>query len=521
MQAADGKMRGVVWEEPPLADWTRDTGGPLHVRGLVTVFTVLAVPVGVWAVANLTTTRGWDPWAFAAVLIGVASRAAVPFITVQGRSDQERSGHGVVIAPALVILPVGPFVVAAILGVGIGWTARRLPVLTRAQSARRNSEIALVLSRTALAAAAAAAVALLPRWPEDTAVAAAVLGAVAFALVDALSGTIQAAVVERRPLVRVARAGLPSALPIETIAIACGVFVALVVSGRAWAPAWILLAATVALALAATVSETEHARARYQSLVRLAAATDAVRSAEEMERVVVDAVAELVHASRGELREHPPQGDEIGVALSLPGNPTWLVMADRQGLARQFTVQDRELLRAAGPLASAAIGDAVERAGMSTMLGSDPLTGLANRRGLAERAPMMLAEDVRFGRHTVVAVIDIDDFKPINDDLGHDAGDQVLRTIGERLSRAARHRDVVGRLGGDEFVVVAGDLPSPGQANELVDRLRHRVAGITAPDGRSVEVSLGVAVAPKDGTDVDDLLRVADRRMYAEKRSRT
>lgn len=486
---------------------------------LLATMVVVAVPLGAWSVAGFLREPPTAPWVLLAVIVAVASRAAVPFLTVRGMSDRERCGHGVVVPAALTLLPTGTFVTAAVLGVGLGWVARRLPVLTTVQPARRNSEIAAVLCRTTAAAAAAAWVAHAGWWSGSGTVLASMAGAVVFVVVDAVLASIVVAVVERRSPVEVMTSGLTTLLPIESIALACGLFVVFVAASDGAAPVWILLAATVALALAHNVSATDHARARYQSLVQLATSADAVASPEQTEEVVVDTVRDLVHAGRGELREHPPDEDEIGVALPMDGTPTWLVVGDRRGMARQFTVQDRQLLTAAGPLAAAAIRDAVERQGLSTMLGTDALTGLGNRRALDDGAPRRIAEDRRRRRHTAVVVLDIDDFKPVNDDLGHDVGDDVLVDIAQRLQASARERDVLVRLGGDEFAVVASDLPSRPVADDVADRIRDQLDGVTAADGRAVRVSMGLAVAPDDGTSLHALLRAADRRMYDDKRA--
>jgi diguanylate cyclase (GGDEF)-like protein len=153
----------------------------------------------------------------------------------------------------------------------------------------------------------------------------------------------------------------------------------------------------------------------------------------------------------------------------------------------------------------------------------DGLTGLANRALLAEQAEQMLARARRHGRGVGVLYVDVDDFKAINDGLGHTAGDEVLRAVATRLSTLLRASDVVGRLGGDEFVVLLDEVTGAEQVRRVAQRIgrlfevpiESEALGDTAV---VATLSVGVAVE-REGT-VDDLLRDADAAMYEVKRSR-
>lgn len=145
----------------------------------------------------------------------------------------------------------------------------------------------------------------------------------------------------------------------------------------------------------------------------------------------------------------------------------------------------------------------------------DPLTGLANRMLFTDRLRHALT---RRQGSVAVLYIDLDDFKPINDTLGHEAGDLVLRTVGERLDQALRSEDTPARLGGDEFAVLLLDI---GEREALIvaERL---LATLRAPigfEGREVAVgaSVGLALAPSGTVDGDELLRRADAAMYVTK----
>jgi diguanylate cyclase (GGDEF)-like protein len=145
----------------------------------------------------------------------------------------------------------------------------------------------------------------------------------------------------------------------------------------------------------------------------------------------------------------------------------------------------------------------------------DSLTGLANRARLTQRMHEAVDRDQR---PCTVLYIDLDDFKPVNDQLGHDVGDQLLIAVGNRLSRCTRAGDVVGRLGGDEFAVV---LDPDAPAATVAARIEEMLARPFEVDGRTVHVraSIGRASFPDDARDAAELLRAADAAMFACKRS--
>ncbi len=150
----------------------------------------------------------------------------------------------------------------------------------------------------------------------------------------------------------------------------------------------------------------------------------------------------------------------------------------------------------------------------------DALTGLPNRLLLADRLHQSLSDAKRQGQMLAVCYLDLDGFKPINDQFGHAAGDQLLKEVARRLSKSVREHDTVSRLGGDEFVLV---LPHLNQIEECLAIVRRVVSEVAKPvdllDGKQgqVSVSVGVACFPGDDLDADSLLRHADRAMYNAK----
>ncbi len=156
---------------------------------------------------------------------------------------------------------------------------------------------------------------------------------------------------------------------------------------------------------------------------------------------------------------------------------------------------------------------------LQTAANTDELTALLNRRALEERLSAELARSTRHQLDTTIILLDIDNFKLVNDSGGHAAGDELLRGVGRLLKEQCRQPDVVGRLGGDEFLVML-PMTSPREAMVLVGRVQ---AGLKAlahlGQGHTVAVSIGVAAAPRHGTTVSSLMAAADAAMYKAKRA--
>lgn len=147
----------------------------------------------------------------------------------------------------------------------------------------------------------------------------------------------------------------------------------------------------------------------------------------------------------------------------------------------------------------------------------DELTGLANRRSLYKRLSQEISLAARHpDRHFSVAVIDVNNFKEINDTYGHAAGDETLCWLAEFLERTFRHHDVCYRLGGDEFAVI---LPETTHAERLMPVSRLRTS-LERENGRRmlpVQISIGVASWPQDGRTPSGVLEAADLAMYRDK----
>jgi diguanylate cyclase len=151
----------------------------------------------------------------------------------------------------------------------------------------------------------------------------------------------------------------------------------------------------------------------------------------------------------------------------------------------------------------------------------DELTQLPNRKFFSDQTARALARLSRTGEGFAVMCFDLDGFKKVNDTQGHAAGDQALLETARRLKRCTRDFDVVARLGGDEFALLAADILTKAQAMSLAQRIVTAFKEPFVIDGAShnITVSVGVALAPSDGTDGSTLLRNADSALYAVKNS--
>ena len=161
---------------------------------------------------------------------------------------------------------------------------------------------------------------------------------------------------------------------------------------------------------------------------------------------------------------------------------------------------------------------ALERDTLHSLAHTDALTGLLNRRGLNDALTGSLSR-VTPERILALYVLDLDGFKPVNDQYGHDVGDSLLRVVAQRLRASMRAGDGVARTGGDEFVVMAEGLTHEAQALDLGMKLLHAFEGafVFGTHSCSVSATIGYALAPTDVSDANALIKAADAAMYLGK----
>jgi len=151
----------------------------------------------------------------------------------------------------------------------------------------------------------------------------------------------------------------------------------------------------------------------------------------------------------------------------------------------------------------------------------DTLTGLPNWRLLDDRLRQALHLAQRRDRRVAAMLVDLDDFKRVNDELGHRSGDAVLREVAERLAGCVRKADTLARQGGDEFVIVIPDLAQESDCSVVAEKILHALQAPFHADGREFAsgASIGISIPPADAGDGDALLRNADAAMYRAKQS--
>ncbi len=194
-----------------------------------------------------------------------------------------------------------------------------------------------------------------------------------------------------------------------------------------------------------------------------------------------------------------------------PALLTLSAVRDDQGLVRQYI----------GIAADISVSKRHQRE-LERMAHYDALTGLPNRLLLADRMRQAIAQAQRSGKLLAVGYLDLDGFKPVNDQYGHEAGDQLLIEIARRLEKAVRVMDTVARLGGDEFVVLLLELTQVGECERVLARILDSLQAPVCLGAETVTVgaSIGVCLYPGScNDDPDGLLRYADQAMYQVKQS--
>jgi len=149
----------------------------------------------------------------------------------------------------------------------------------------------------------------------------------------------------------------------------------------------------------------------------------------------------------------------------------------------------------------------------------DNLTGLPNRSLFYDRMHGALVHSRQFSHNFALLFLDLDDFKVVNDTLGHDVGDLLLQQVAERLKSAVRPEDTVARLAGDEFAIILNDIDGADDARQIAAKLLTAFCESfhLTDAGIAVSASIGISLCPRDGTEIDRLMRCADKAMYTAK----
>jgi diguanylate cyclase (GGDEF)-like protein len=189
--------------------------------------------------------------------------------------------------------------------------------------------------------------------------------------------------------------------------------------------------------------------------------------------------------------------------------------------AEGFGAEELNFVEAMASVLSTALQRIDSEGRLAYLAQFDPLTGLPNRTLLADRFSQMIVQAKRHATPLAVLFIDLDEFKMVNDTLGHAGGDALLKEAAVRLQSTVRSGDTVGRISGDEFAIVLGDLARAEDAALVAQNIIDRLAGAVEVHGKEVFVtaSVGIASFPSDGADAETLIGAADAAMYRAKQS--
>ncbi len=207
------------------------------------------------------------------------------------------------------------------------------------------------------------------------------------------------------------------------------------------------------------------------------------------------------------------------------GNKTTLTNLTRGGRTIHCEWYNTPIVDSAGRVTGFAslVHDVTERLNTERtihyMAHHDALTGLPNRRLMQDRLNQAIMSARRKQRHVAVLFLDLDRFKVVNDTLGHDTGDFILKDVARRLASCVREGDTVSREGGDEFVMILPDLERPEHARVVADKIMKELIRPVEIGGHEIHVtpSIGISHYPNDATDVHQLLKHADNAMYQAK----
>jgi diguanylate cyclase (GGDEF)-like protein len=318
---------------------------------------------------------------------------------------------------------------------------------------------------------------------------------------------------------------------------------------------------------AAQTSELDQLRFHLTALQQVARTLAVVRGAEETERLVLDSVGEVffawwaalyhtdgeqytcraVRSLRGEsvafaiparvvraiaapgqppvippedaeIRDHVPAEVAVVAPLDFGEGDAGLLILGRRMTDAPYEPHDLALLRALADSSAIALRNAELLDRLRAQATIDPLTGCHNRRGFDEILEMEVARAKRYNRPLSLVLLDIDHFKRINDDFGHEVGDHALQRIGRAVRHTFRNTDSACRYGGEEFALIFPET-AKDEGAKLAERLRILVESLppNAEVPRTLTASFGVACFPEDAETIPDLIRAADRALYQAK----
>ena len=356
--------------------------------------------------------------------------------------------------------------------------------------------------------------------PGFTQIVAVTVGAVAYTLFTAVAIALVVSSVSAQTVRNVLRTGIGARMLVWAMATIIGVSSAHVALRVPAALVGVMAVLVLVFVTAHAAERSQREADRLHHLLDASTRIQASDGLDEQEDVLVEVARELLLWKDVEVRERPPAESERGRRLyTRDGAERWLVAARLPG-SDPWHAEDENVVDFLARSARAAYERASMQAELSRQALLDPLTGVANRRHFDREVNRLLAAG---GRAYAIVLCDLDHFKTVNDRLGHDAGDELLRIAAARLTASVRAGDLVARLGGDEFVVLLPGVSSRAALERVRDNISARLDQ-RVKVGRwqlsSLPCSLGIAAAPRDGRTPREVLRAADESMYDSKRAR-
>jgi diguanylate cyclase (GGDEF)-like protein len=473
-------------------------------RSVVRIVTILATIVLGWAVVDVVLGGLTDP---RVVLVGLTATAVVNRVyVVMARHGQVLEAIDIAEAPLVVLcllLPPGEAVLTFVLASAV--------MEVRLDRARIKKVFNIGI-RAVGAALCVLTVVLLGSVPG------AAVGALAYGIFTAVAIALVVASVQDRPVRSVLRDGLGSRMAVWILATTVGLASAELIRNDPMALVGIL-AALVLLSMSAQAAERmQRENERDQHLLAASTRIQSAEAIDEQEEVLVEVARDVLMWKDVEVRDRPPGGDERGRQLPSDNGERWLVVARQPG-SDPWLADDDSVVDFLARSASVAYERSTVREDLTRQALLDPLTGVGNRRHFDDEIRRLSIARRGYG----IVVCDLDHFKTINDRLGHETGDDLLRIAAARLSTSVRAGDLVARLGGDEFVVLLPGVTSREALQRVYDTIAAKFEQ-RVKVGRwqlsALPCSFGVAVAPTDGRTPREVMRAADESMYDAKHRR-
>ena len=262
-------------------------------------------------------------------------------------------------------------------------------------------------------------------------------------------------------------------------------------------------------------------RERADGLFSASVAAHASIDGEAVATAISQSAQTMLQCESATVTTRPPLPDQIGQRLTISGsNERWLV-ASKSLNPKGFNNDDTRLLDVLAAIGSTALENANLVYEIRHQAHHDSLTGLPNQRMFADKIAAANQRRDESGEPFTVAVFDLDDFKKVNDTLGHTAGNELLVAVAERLRGAVRLGDTVARLGADDFTLIFPGVGSHEEALALCGRIHESIAAPLVISNQRIFITatIGLTRSPVDGTTADELLKCADVAMHGGKES--